>query len=141
MFRLFLCINSLLLLFPTNSWAVAVPVAAKKAVKIQKKHKRSYWSFKRPRYLQPRSTNTAFSKLSLKKHSLKRIRCEGPDLGGTIAILAILVLIWAIPTGIIVLIGALAGITWLWILGLILFLAPIALLLILFLVLGISGGF
>lgn len=113
-----------LYLAPTISFAKAVPAKSHPVKEIKKRfkqktvHQSPYLSVKKPRYYHKKP-------LDLSKKHPNQLACEGPDMAQTLGILALLLLIWAVPTGILVLLGLIFGITWLWILGLVLFLIPV----------------
>lgn len=133
--------NSLLLVLlsciccfsPLYSWAKAVPTPpTKKHAPTKPPSKRAFWSFKKPAYYQQQPLD-----FQQKRHP-EQLDCEGPDMGSTVLILLLLVLIWAIPTGLLVFFGLLFSILWLWILGVVLFAVPVLLLAILFIGVSVS---
>ncbi len=125
--KLLLLLLPLSFFLPTNSWAEAVPAPSKPALSKKYPYK-NRWSFRPPTH---RLSTITAKTTTVKNCPPQRIHCEGPDMAGTIGIFGILLLIWAIPTGVLVLLGLLFSVTWLWILGLVLFALPIVLFLIL----------
>lgn len=113
-----------ILLSPTLPCEASVhPPASNKVQKkkiVRAKRSQTRLSFKRPDYYNKKTLDYRYTPKSPNQRT-----CEGPDLGETIGILLLLVLAWAVPTGILVLLGLILGITWLWILGLVLFLIPV----------------
>lgn len=105
---------------------------AKKYSSIKTSSKKAFWSFKKPSYYKKQKLH-----VHQKRHP-EQLNCEGPDMGSTLLILLLLVLIWAIPTGILVFLGLIFSVLWLWIVGLVLFAVPVLILAILFLVVAVS---
>lgn len=94
---------------------------------IQSKHSKTHLSFKKPYYYGKKPLDYR----QPPPKAPETTNCEGPDLGQVIGALLAILLLWAIPTGVLVLLGVVFGLTWLWILGLVLFLIPVVFVLLL----------
>ncbi|MFK7796818.1 MAG: hypothetical protein AB8E82_05135 [Aureispira sp.] len=106
---------------PCMGAVIPPPAKANKQKKaVVHQQKRTRLSFKQPAYYHKKPLD-----YRQPQKAPNKIVCEGPDMGETIGILLLILLAWAVPTGILVLLGLLLGITWLWILGLVLFLIPV----------------